>query len=150
MYIIHLKGSKKAVYMIRHNLLGYGLPEIQFEKGTDDNFVMHCTLETRHDAIPNQHGISDSEEIWDGTTINLSNMSLSDIQSGKYDGEYESHELQVLSGLFNVEIEILNDPEDKWWEDAELDPQYPFYGYANGKTVKDYYEESNDSDVFSF
>ena len=31
MHAIHLRGPKKAVYMVRHNLLGYDLPETSDE-----------------------------------------------------------------------------------------------------------------------
>ena len=80
----------------------------------------------------------------------MSEVSLEDIKNGKYDGMYIDHEIEVLSGMFNVQIELLNDPDDKWWEDAELDPQYPFYAYANGKESTNTVLSDLDRSAFSF
>ena len=63
---------------------------------------------------------------------------------------YIDHEIEVLSGMFNVQIELLNDPDDKWWEDAELEPQYPFYAYDKGKEIKNVVLSSFDFQAFSF
>ena len=151
MYKIHLKGPKKAVYLVRNNLVGYGLPYILFETGTDDLYVMHCEMATKHDGIPNQHcWFDDPQEKWDGNTVDLSVINFDDIIAGKYNLDYIDYELDVLSGLFNVDIEILNDPDDKWWEDADCDPQYPFYAYSKGKEVKNVVRESDDPEIFSF
>lgn len=150
MYFIHLRGTKKAVYMVRCNLMGYGLPEITKEEGTEDSYVMHCELETKHDVLPNQHGFGSEKEVWDGDTIDLSDITLEDILSGTHDYEYSSHELDMLSGLFAVDIEVLNDPEDKWWVDAECDPQYPFCAYSEGKEIKWEDQDSDDQSIFSF
>ena len=150
MYYIHLRGPQKAVYMIRHNLVGFGLPEIVHEEGTNERFIMHCQLETRHDAIPNEHGGSLKRERWDKKTVDLTDISFEDIKAGQYDAQYIDHELGVLSGMFGVEIELLNDPDDKWWLDMGCEPEYPFYAYSKGKETKDLTVESDDPSVFSF
>ena len=74
MYIIHIRGNKKAVYMLRHNLLGYGLPMITYEDGNEASYVMHCELATRYDGIPNQHSFGDAHEEWDGNVVDLSQL----------------------------------------------------------------------------
>lgn len=150
MFYIHLRGSKKAVYMVRANLMGYDLPEIENEQGDDDIYIMHCKLETKHDALPNQHDFGDEKEFWDGSIINLSGISIEEILSGAFDYKYSSHELDFLSGMFDVDIEVLSDPEDKWWEDAECDPQYPFCAYSKGKEIKWEDQDSLDQSVFTF
>ena len=147
MYLIHLKGNKKAVLIVCNNLVGYGTPEIVHEEGNDEEYIIHCELDTKHDAIPNQHLDS---EAWDGSLVDLSEVSLDDIKNGKYDDMYIDHEIEVLSGMFNVQIELLNDPDDKWWEDAELDPQYPFYAYTNGKESTNTVLSELDTSAFSF
>ena len=150
MFFIHLKGTKKAVYMVRCNLMGYGLPEIVDEKGDDDSYIMYCTLETKHDALPNQHSFGAEKEVFDGNIMDLSDVSMEDILSGALEYKYSHLELDMLSGLFDVDIEVLSDPEDKWWEDAECDPQYPFCAYSKGKEIKWEDQESLDESVFSF
>ena len=75
---------------------------------------------------------------------------MDSILSGEHDYDYSKHELEYLSGLFNVDIEILNDPDDKWWEDAECDPQYPFCAYSKGIQIKCENQESDDQSIFSF
>ncbi len=147
MYQIHLRGTRKAVYLVRNNIIGYGYPEILYEAGTDDLYIMHCELETKYDAIPNQHR---SPEKWNENVEDLSVISMDDILSGKYDMNYSDHELEVLSGMFDVEIEMLNDPDDKWWEDAESEPEYPFYACAKGKMTRNETQDSDDPEVFSF
>ena len=150
MYYIQLRRRKIAVYVVRCNLMGYDLPEITKEEGTDDTYIMHCELSTDNDGLPNQHLFGDEKEIWDGNTIDLSSIKMEDILSGTYDYEYSSHEMSMLSGLFGVDIEVLNDPDDKWWEDAECDPQYPFYAWSNGKETKNQILDSDDQSAFSF
>ncbi len=167
MFIIHIRGSKKAVYMLRHNLLGYGLPDITYEDGNEDSYIMHCEMETSHDAIPNQHSFGDAPEEWDGMKLDLSEISMDEIKSGQHDYEYSNHELDILSGIIDVDIEILNDPDDKWWEDIDVDvfedlegfdvegmevkPQYPFYAYSKGKEITNKcFEEEDDPNIFSF
>ena len=150
MFYIHLRGNKKAVYMVRSNLMGYDLPEIVDENGSDDLYIMHCELETKYDAIPNQHRFLDEKEVWDGTIIDLSGITIDEILSGSHDYEYSSHELDMLSGMFNVDIEVFSDPEDKWWEDADCDAQYPFYAYSKGKEIKSEILNDFDEGVFSF
>lgn len=150
MFYIHLRGAKKAVYMVRCSLVGYDFPEIVHEEGTEDSYVMHCTFETRHDGFPNQHEFGSEKETWDGSIIDLSTVTMDSILSGEHDYDYSEHELEYLSGLFNVDIEIFNDPDDKWWEDAECDPQYPFCAYSKGIQIKCEDQESDDQSIFSF
>ncbi len=150
MFFIHLRGTKKAVYMVRCNLMGYDLPEITNEEGSDDSYVMHCELSTKYDGLPNLHDFGTEKEVWDGNIIDLSGVTIEDILSGSHDYEYSSHELNILSGLFNVDIEVFHDPEDKWWEDMDAEPQYPFYAYSKGKEVKNEVLDSDDQSVFSF
>lgn len=121
MYTIHIKGRKKAVYMLRHNLLGYGLPEITYEDGDENSYIMHCEMGTQYDAIPNQHSFDDAHEEWDGKVVDLSEISLEEIMSGQHDYDYSDYELDILSGMFDVDIEVFNDPDDKWWEDVDFD-----------------------------
>ena len=179
MYRIHLRGTKKAVFLVRANLVGYGEPEILYEAGTDDLYVIHCELATKYDGIPNSNLHREAKE-WDGSTVDLSAISMDDILAGKYSFTYDDRALDELSGMFGVDIEILNDPDDKWWEDEEYEefedddeeygddeageegeeeddaeawgprPQYPFYAYSNGKEIMDDTLESFDLDVFSF
>ena len=150
MFFIHLKGNKKAVYMVRCNLMGYGLPEIVDEKGDDDTYIMHCELETKYDAVPNQHSFGAEKEVFDGNIMDLSDVSMEDILSGTYEYQYSHLELDILSGLFDVDIEVFNDPEDKWWEDAGCDPRYPFYAFSKGKETKMEAQKGFDESVFSF
>ena len=98
MFFIHLKGTKKAVYMVRCNLMGYGLPEIVDEKGDDDSYIMYCTLETKHDALPNQHSFGAEKEVFDGNIMDLSDVSMEDILSGALEYKYSHLELDKING----------------------------------------------------
>lgn len=132
MYKIKLKGSKKAVYLVWSNILGYDLADICETSGDEEMFTMICSISTKHDAVPNQQWDS---QAWDGTIIDQSAFNIDAAINGDYSGQFTDKELVVLSGMFGVEISVFGIPEDQWWLDAEMDPQYPFYEFKNGEEV---------------
>ena len=149
MYYIHLRGEEKPVYMVWSNIAGYGLPDITETKTENGKFIMCCEIATKWDAVPNQHR---TDEEWDGTKADLSSYGLEAAKEGRYADEYSDHELRVLSGMFDVDIEVYNDPEDKFWEYMDNDdirPSYLMLRYSEGVEKSDHYEEYNDNN-FSF
>lgn len=150
MHEIHLRGPKKAVYMVYHNLLCCDPPDITHEEGTDDSFVMHFMHYTKYDAYPNEHRWGEADS-WDGTPIDLTGIPLEDILANKYTFTYADHDLAAFSGMFGVEIELLHTWDDMGdGEEWENGPVYPFFAYANGKVIRNEELDSDDPEVFSF
>ncbi len=123
MYEIHIKGAKKAVLLTCENIIGYDVPRIVFEDGNSEEYVVYCEVETKWDANP----FGDSENEYDGRKENLDNYSEEGIENGDYNLCFDGEGAKVLSGILNVEIEILNKPDD------DGVPYCMFLRYANGK-----------------
>lgn len=125
MYEIHVKGKKKAVLLVLENAVGYTAPEITFEQGDDDTYIVHCEIETKWDADPFGDG-----ESWDGTCVNLDNYSYEGIKKGDYLLCFNGVGTKTLSGMLNVEIEMVNRPDDSY------NLSCAFEYYVNGKMVE--------------
>ena len=134
MYEIHIKGKKIAVLLVWTNILGYGEPYITLEEGSDEDFVMHCEIETKHDGNP--FGYTDKD--WDGKIADLSIYNEATLRNGEFRYCFENYGLIFLSGYLDVEIETLNNPDDS------CVPFCAFGHYANGNLIAEYEFENPD------
>lgn len=135
MYKIKLRGTKKAVYLAWSNILGYDLPDIREIYDGEEAFTMICSTSTKYDAVPNQQLDS---QVWDGTIVDQEPYDIDTAIKGGFFGQFIDKELAVLSGLFGVDISVFGIPDDQWWIDFEMNPEYPYYEYKNGQeTVND-------------
>lgn len=128
MYEIHIKGNKIAALLVWTNAFGYGEPYITFMEGSDENFVMHCEIETKFDENP--YGYTEKE--WNGEKADLLAYTEDEIQSGEYRYCFANCGLSFLSGFLNVEIEMLNRPDDS------INPYCTFTHYADGRLIEEY------------
>jgi len=126
MYEIHLKGNKKAVLLAWANAVGFVEPDILFEEGTDDSYIMHCEIETNWDSDP----YPGESESYDGATVVLDDYSEEAIRNGEHSMCFEKYDAKNLSGYLNIEMEILNRPDDG------ANPFCDFYHFSSGKNVE--------------
>lgn len=110
---IHLRGAKKAVYLAWGSALGYGQPDITFEDGTDEDYIMHCEICTKYSADPFDPPHGDPEP-WDGTIIDLSQYEDEKVYSEQCTYEFESIGYEKLSGCLDIDIQTKNIPEEGW------------------------------------
>jgi hypothetical protein len=126
MYEIHVRGKKIAVLLTLANAVGYTEPEITFEEGDDNQYIAHGEIETKWDMDP----FGSSEKVWDGSCVDLSAFKEEAIRNGDYMLCFDGVGAKYLSGMLNVEIEVLNRPDDS------DNPFCEFHAYVNGKLTE--------------
>ena len=139
MYEIHFKGKKIAVLLGWTNLLGYGEADIIHEEETqNDNFILHCEISTKYDESP----FGTEEKDWDGETADIAQYTEDDIRSGKHYMCFEQSNIKYLSGFLNLEIEMLNRPDDN------ANPRCEFLHYLAGECIEssDFYNPDCEMD----
>ena len=126
MHEIHVRGKKLATLLTLANTIGYSEPVITFAEGDENQYVVHGKIETKWDADP----FGSDEKTWDGSHIDLSAYSEEAIRNGNHNLCFEGFGAKCLSGLLDVEIEILNRPDDS------ENPFCDFFAYANGAEIE--------------
>lgn len=140
MFEIHIKGEKKAALLAWQSALGYGEADVLLEEGSDEEYVIHCEISTKYDANPFEpNSMSESVREWNGETINLEEYSESDIRNGKYYLQFECVGLKYLTGFLNLEMELLNRPDD------EL-PVWMFEHWNKGTCIENESYKAEDAD----
>lgn len=126
MYEIHIKGKKIAVLLALENAVGYSYPEITFEKGDYEQYIVHCELETKWDTEP----FGDDPCKWDGKHVDLDSYTEESINNGDHCLCFQGVGAATLSGMLGIQIEILNRPDDS------ANPFCNFNSYENGNMVE--------------
>nr|MBQ4457400.1 hypothetical protein [Clostridia bacterium] len=146
MYRIRISGPKKEVLATCALAEGYDVPDIQFEKGTDDEFVLICEMETRYDASPYS-----GEEDWDGERFPLDDISEPALRDMTMGGELDELEdlretgLKNITGCLGTDVRMVNIPDD---DDV---PVINLYRCFNGQDLKfDMRHLDEDIDPYDF